>query len=659
MEEKISYLIRNLKQSDWRIKSQAYADLMNFSDPKAVPLLWKAMDPTDELLLIYFCRWVSKNMLLEGISYLVPLVDDARLRISKEAVFSLESLIRSSNVPEKVKVRLLIELLLRGKEAGQLFSARMCAKYRKKGGGPYLIKALRQNPSPQVRVACADALRENQDERAIPHLERALADTDIDVLYAVIFALGDFGLGYVHWKVLRPFLKDARVTIRHVSIWTIGRLGGKKAFQDLRDVLKNDPSPVCRMEACKRLARISSSKVVPALLERASLDSDSNVKNMAHFCLDKLSPKITFKQYYQLRKSKDPHIRVEDFMQLAKTQHLKALRYLSRVLREEKNLQLQAAAAEALGYLERKETIPILKEALLLHPAIAYSAMVSLAQLMGSEEIPFMLDILNSGKTSNMTQQVILKHLLAKAKDKKIFFIQPLVDTLIQKLHSADINISYLSAMILGESRDLSAIVPLFELSQTTQDQEVQFRSLKAIETLIGEDISMLLKLLTQKFITPTLYEHILKSLSLFTCKTQYKRGTLLRLLMLMETALEEHRVYFLSAVHHIAGKDIDILLAILKQTTWSPSVTLDLFTMCEGLIEEGDPQNSLLAIEAFQRGLKHSDALVRRAAARMLEKISQVSALGDLLNLVYRDQDPKVSLYAKIAVRTLVNHAL
>ncbi|MBI2645556.1 MAG: HEAT repeat domain-containing protein [Deltaproteobacteria bacterium] len=659
MQDKISYFIRNLKQSDWRIKSQAYADLMNFSEPQAVPLLWKAIDSTDELLLIYFCRWISKNVLLEGIPYLLSLVNDERLRLSKEAVFSLEKLVQSSNVPEKAKVHLLIELLLQGKEGGQLFSARMCAKYRKKAGGPYLIEVLQHSPSAKVRVACVDALRENQDERALPHLVRSLTDSDTNVLYALIFALGDFGDGTIHWKILRPFLKDPRVTIRHVSIWAIGRLGGKKAFQDLVDVLKTDLSTVCRIEACKRLARISSGKIIPALLEAASLDSDSNVKNIAHFCLDKLSPEMAFKKYYQLRKSKDPHVRVEDFMQLAKTQHPKALRYLSRVLKKEKNPQLQAAAAEALGYLERKETIPILKEALFLHPVIAYSAMVSLAQLMGPEEIPFMLDVLNNSKTSTMTQQVILKHLLAKAKDKKIFFFQPLVDTLIQKIYSADINLSYLAAMILGESHDLSAVIPLFELSRLTQDPEVQSRSLKAIETLLGGNVSVLIKLLAQKFLTPTLYVHILKSLSLFTCKVQYKRDALVRLFMLLETASSEHRVYFLSAAHRIVGKDVDILLMILKQTTWSPSVTLDLFTMVEGLTEEGDVQNSLLAIEAFRRGLKHSEALVRRVSARMLEKISQGSALGDLLDLVYRDQDPKVSQYAKIAVRTLVNHPL
>ncbi len=665
MEEKISYFIRNLKQSDWRIKSQAYSDLMNFSEPQAVSLLWKAIDPNDELLLIYFCRWVSKNMLLEGIPYLISLVKDERPRISKEATFSLEKFIQSPGTPEKIKIEFLIELLLQGQEEGQIFAARMCAKYRKKAGGPYLIEVLRQSPSPKARVACVDALRENQDERALPYLERALSDSDINVLYAVIFALGDLGAGYLFWKmgkvwkVLRPFLKDPRITIRHVSIWAIGRLGGKKAFKDLVDVLKTDSSSVCRVEACKRLSRLQSEKIIPVLLEVASIDTDPNVKSMAHFCLDKIPSRFSFKKYYQLRKSKDPHIRVEDFMQLAKTQHPKALPYLTRVLRTEKNPQLQAAAAEALGYLETREVVPILKEALLLSPVVAYSAMVSLAHVMGHEEIPFILDILNNTKTSNMVQQIILKHLLIKAKDKKVFFIQPLVDALIQKLHAADVNISYLAAMTLGESHDLSAILPLFELSRMTQDQEVHVRSLKAIETLLEGNVSILVSLLPQKFMTPSLTEEILKSLSHFTCKVQYKRDALLRLLMLMEGALSSHRIYFLSAIRHIIGEDIDIFLNILKQTTWSTAVTLDLFTMTEGLIQEGDPKNSLLVIDAFRRGLKHSESSVRRVSARILEKISQTSALGDLLELVYGDSDSQVSHYAKIAVRTLVNRAL
>src|SRR3989338_8112788 len=642
MKERVAYFIQNLRHSDWKIKSQAYVDFMDFSEPQAVSLFWEALDFKDELLLIYFCRWISKNAFLEGIPYVLKLTGQGSLRVSKEALFSLEKILQKPAVSDRVKIQFLTELLLKGNEEAQIFSARMFSKYRKKAGGPYLIETLRQSPSPKVRLACVDALRENQDDRALPILQKSILDSDRDVLYAVIFALGDLGQGSISWKILRPLLKDSRTTIRHVTIWALGRLGDKKAFSALVDVLRHDVNPSCRIEACKRLSKLPSSKIIPVLLEAASLDRDQNVKNIAHFCLDKIDPRFSFKKYYQLRKSKEWHIRVEDFMQLAKIGHPKAFRYLTSVIRTEKNPQIQAAAVEALGYLEDRQAIPILKEALLLHPVIAYSAMVSLAQLMGREEIPFILEVLQNEKTANMTQQIILKHLLAKAKDKKIFFIQPLVNSLIQKLCSADINISYLAALTLGESHDLSAIVPLFQLSMSTQDPEVRFRTLKAVERLVEGDLSMLVKLLTQPFVTPVLYEEILKTLTRFQCKVHAKRDALLRLLFLTEKALPHDRIYFLSAIRHITGDDVDILLSILKQTTWSPSLTVDLFMMLEGCVQEGDIKNSILPLQPFERGFKHENSEVRKVSVRILEKISQTKALESLVARIYEDQDPR-----------------
>ncbi len=659
MKERVLYFIQYLRHSDWKIKSQAYADFMNFSEPQAVSLFWEALDFKDELLLIYFCRWISKNAFLEGIPYVLKLTEQKSLRVSKEALFSLEKILQNSAVSDRVKIQFLTDLLLQGNEEAQIFSARMFAKYRKKAGGPYLSETLCQSTSPKVRLACVDALRENQDERALPILQKFLGDMDRDVLYAVIFALGDLGPGSVSWKLLRPFLKDFRITIRHVSIWALGRLGGKKAFSALVDILRHDGSPICRIEACKRLSRISSSKIIPVLLETASLDRDQNVKNIAHFCLDKMDPHFSFKKYYKFRKSKELHIRVEVFMQLAKIGHPKAFRYLTSVMRTEKNPQIQAAAVEALGTLEDRRAIPILKEALSRHSVVAYSAMVSLAQLMGSQELPFILETLQNEKTPIMMQQIILKHLLTKAKDKKIFFIQPLINSLIQKLYSADINVSYVSTLILGESHDLSAIVPLFQLSMSTQDPEVKFRALQAIEHLVEGDLSMLVKLLTQPFVTSLLYEEILKMLTRFQCKVHAKRDTLLRLLFLAEKAESPRIIYFLSAIRHITGDDVDILLAILKQTTWSPSLMADLFMMLEGCIQEGDIKNSILPLEPFHRGLKHENSEVRKVSVRILEKISQTNALESLMARVYEDQDPEVSRYAKVAVKTLVNEAL
>ena len=121
MKERVAYFIQNLRHSDWKIKSQAYVDFMDFSQPQAVSLFWEALDFKDELLLIYFCRWIAKNSFLEGIPYVVKLTGQGSLRVLKEALFSLEKIHQKPTVSDRVKIQFLTELLLKGSEEAHLF----------------------------------------------------------------------------------------------------------------------------------------------------------------------------------------------------------------------------------------------------------------------------------------------------------------------------------------------------------------------------------------------------------------------------------------------------------------------------------------------------------------------------------------------------------
>src|SRR3989338_1399358 len=635
MKEKISHILEGLQHSDWRIRNQAYLNLMDTTSEEALPLFWEMMDKTDDLMMIYFCRWISKNMFVSSLKYILELLSDARLRISKEAMFSIEKILKQDVISEKNKINVLVQILLQAKEEGKIFAARMAAKYRKNACGPILVRVLAEGGSPKLKKECVDALRELQERRTIPQLEICLQDTNTDVLYATLFALGDMGFSSLKgWRKLRPFLKDERATIRHVAIWAIGRLGQKKVISDLANILREDKNTTCQIEACKRLSKIQDKKVVPMLLDVAALNSDQNVKNVAIFCLDQVSSGIAFQQYYKMRKTQNKEVRVQLFIQMAKTQHPKAFLYLSQVVLKELDLHIRAAAAEALAYTENKKAIPILKKVLDGNPVVSYSAMLSLAQLMGPEEVPFVVELLENQKTPKLTQQLLLKHIALKAKDKKIFFTQKLIDVLLNKLSYPDVNITYLAAQILGESYDLSAVIPLFQLVMRSQDAQVKLKAKEAINCIIDGDVALLIKLLSSRFVEATLYQEILVSLSFFHCDVAHKSDALIKLLMVMEQASLSHRLYFISALTNLVGEDLDILLHLLEQTTWSDPLMVDILEVINGRMNEKDPKNSILPIAALKRGLLHSCSDVRKLCARILEKISNREALENLCTL-------------------------
>ena len=75
--------------------------------------------------------------------------------------------------------------------------------------------------------------------------------------------------------------------------------------------------------------------------------------------------------------------------------------------------------------------------------------------------------------------------------------------------------------------------------------------------------------------------------------------------------------------------------------------------------MNEKDPKNSILPIAALKRGLLHSCSDVRKLCARILEKISNREALENLCTLAYQDPDPRVSQYAKVAIRSIVNQRM
>ena len=75
MKEKISHILEGLQHSDWRIRNQAYLNLMDTTSEEALPLFWEMMDKTDDLMDMLLAKkrvpdrktWLeSKGHLTEG-----------------------------------------------------------------------------------------------------------------------------------------------------------------------------------------------------------------------------------------------------------------------------------------------------------------------------------------------------------------------------------------------------------------------------------------------------------------------------------------------------------------------------------------------------------------------------------------------------------------
>ncbi len=453
-------------------------------------------------------------------------------------------------------------------------------------------------------------------------------------------------------------MNDPKMSVRQAATWAIARLGGKHAIPHIIERLEKDPIPLVRIEAVKRLGKIKDESVIFPLLQTSAKDDNQNVKSLATYALDELDDSIKIRVYFKTIHSDDPLIRSATLSKIAKIKSPAAFSIIEKVYFESKETpQVQAMACECFGLMSDKRAIPILQKALGENPIVAYSAIRALASLLGNEEKNILISLLSDPKLPEMSKQVILQFILKKLTEDQIFLDVELSKLIIGLLSSDHLNISYMSARILGTSRDLSAIVPLLESSHNAKDPELKRKCYDAIGQILAGNFVPLIKLLKQPFIKSEIKEKILQCMLTFQCHEKFKLPTVVALLQYYSASEEslEWRIQIVSLLSNIVETSSNVLLQALYQVRWPDFIVKDILFILDGKIKENDSENPFLNATALHPLLKSLDPEIKMLAIRLIEKIGQAKSIPLLVSLYYDEKEDKVKQYTKSAIRSIV----
>ena len=307
-----------------------------------------------------------------------------------------------------------------------------------------LTKAL-ATAHPTVRARVAETLGISKDKSAIPALLDALKNEYFTVRLHAALALGNIGDGQTI-SFLLPLLKDKDGEVRSAACVAIAKFRDPSTFDDITNVLLDDPKIEVRQSAAVALGETKHPAAIPFLMEALRDSYWWFEKEQAALVLlnaiEKMGPAVV-----------DPLI--------------EALGYKEGTVRK--------YAATVLGNLGDSRAIEELGMALYdLHHEVGETAAEALVKF-GPKAVDILIDSLSHPEAGIREHAIIA---LGKIQDARV------VPVLIEMLHDSERENQRQAMLALGKLRDKRALPTLQEIVANRADRELSTLAKQILESI-------------------------------------------------------------------------------------------------------------------------------------------------------------------------------
>ncbi len=357
---------------------------------------------------------------------------------------------------------------------------------------PALIESL-QDPEQIVRSNAVDALGSIGEKSAVPALIGALNDRDKKVRSAAIKAIGKIGnketltalvetlkrkpdrqiqeeivaaFGEIRSKSTIPILielvNNSDGTLHEAAAKAMGRIGDKRAVPFLVSFLKN-PDRNIRIAAVDALGSINDKDIIPPLTEALN-DPEKDIREAALWGIYNLlksadfnaEEKYTALPWIEFLSDPIKERRIAGIYYYAKKHSKSAEKYLIEMLKDTDE-SIRCDAAEALGEIGDKETVPALIEALNQgDEGLRKCAVKALGKIGGNSAADALFELV-SKDTSKKLSRIIMNAFSDLIKNIR-------AAELSSKLKDPNKNIRIIAALMLGEIKDSEAEILFLDL---------------------------------------------------------------------------------------------------------------------------------------------------------------------------------------------------
>ncbi|MBL8102974.1 MAG: HEAT repeat domain-containing protein [Anaerolineales bacterium] len=307
---------------------------------------------------------------------------------------------------------------------------------------PHLIKTL-GTAHPLVRARVAEVFSLSKDKNAIPALMEAVKGEFFTVRSRAALALGNIGDARVV-PVLFPLLKDNDDEVRIAACVAIGKFRDPSTFDEITNVLLDDPKIEVRQAAAKVLGETKHPAAIPFLME-ALRDS-----------------------FWWYEKEQSAQVLLDAIESMGSAIVVPLIEALG-----DREVTVRKYAAMVLGNLRDARAIEELGMAVYdLHHEVSQAAAEALAKF-GAPAIGLLSEALRHPEAAVREHAVIG---LGKIQDAHV------VPLLIEMLHDSDRVVKKQAILSLTEFKDPRADLPLREIANDRADRELAMLAKQLIE---------------------------------------------------------------------------------------------------------------------------------------------------------------------------------
>jgi HEAT repeat protein len=248
---------------------------------------------------------------------------------------------------------------------------------------------------PMVRARVAETLGISKDKSAIPALLDALKDQYFTVRASAALALGNIGDAQVIPSLL-PLLKDKDGEVRSAACVAIAKFREPSTFDDITNVLLDDPLIEVRQSAVRALGETKHPAAIPFLMEalRDSFWWFEREQAAADLltAIEKMGPAVV-EPLIEALGDKEGTVRKYAALMLGKMGDPRAIEELGMALYDLHH-EVGEAAAEALIKFGAKAVEPLIES--LNHPeaAIREHAVFALGKIQDARVAPVLIEML-------------------------------------------------------------------------------------------------------------------------------------------------------------------------------------------------------------------------------------------------------------------------
>jgi len=369
VSDTIKEILTNLTSSEWIERTQAYNELLTLTSISDLTNLEREVQAKDNFVIdksfIAHLELLSKRTNdIEKLSLIIKLIlkyfTHSSKQISLEAKRILDQILTSPEVTRGVK----IESIRQSWEILDLQSRiHLCKKigqYKVVQLTPLILKSLADEKNEFLLLNSLTALMNISAGRGRREVQRLIKHDNPEISLLAIQVLGKIGNTF-DVSSISPFLYSDNPEFVLKAVVAYAKLKGTRSPKKLQQIYLSTDDPEIKTTILQQLGRIDHKRAAHTLLSLYKKENNQQLRSKIEWALHNINNEILINSVILFFKLSSEKIKYKLITLCAEIYHPKCMRFLMKVIKNEKNDFLRLSAIESISTYQDDRVISLLE----------------------------------------------------------------------------------------------------------------------------------------------------------------------------------------------------------------------------------------------------------------------------------------------------------